>query len=95
MPYFLEDKSGRLAGSDFIDIHDRMRLSYRCTARDTSHTAFMIYNTSLNVYQGPYPRALMALDFGANHALGTVTFSQPSKVANMPMKKYLPRVSPT
>ncbi|KAK0185284.1 hypothetical protein F5146DRAFT_201773 [Armillaria mellea] len=90
MPIFLEDKSGRLTGSEFIDIHDRMRFSYRCTARDSVHTAYMIYNLSAMVYQGSCPRAVVALDFGPNNALGTVSFSSRESV---PMKKYLPKIS--
>ncbi|KAJ3876447.1 hypothetical protein F5051DRAFT_429775 [Lentinula edodes] len=87
LPYFLEDKTGRLTGSDFVDIHDRLRLTYRrSTERNSSHTAYMIYNTSAHV---SHPQPLMALDFGPGNALGTVSFS--SKLC-VPMKKYLAKV---
>ncbi|KAJ3710149.1 hypothetical protein C8R42DRAFT_597400 [Lentinula raphanica] len=87
LPYFLEDKTGRLSGSDFIDIHDRLRLTYRrSTDRNSSHTAYMIYNTSSHISHPAFMQALVALDFGPGHALGTVSFS--SKTC-LPMKKYL------
>lgn len=88
MAYFLEDKSGRLTGSEFVDLHDRMRLSYRCTARDESHTAYMIFDTTNN-YGGTKP--LLALSFPANNHLGTISLSPEN---SMPMKRYLTKVSP-
>lgn len=88
MSYFLEDKSGSLAGSEFIDLHDRMRLSYRCTARDVTHTAYMIYNTT-SAYGASRP--LLALEFGPNNKLGTISFGVES---SMEMKKYLTKISP-
>ncbi|KAJ3725614.1 hypothetical protein DFJ43DRAFT_1002427 [Lentinula guzmanii] len=91
LPYFLEDKTGRLSGSEFVDIHDRLRLTYRLsTDRSSSHTAFMIYNTSSHISHPSFLQALVALDFGPGHALGTVSFS--SKIC-LPMKKYLVKVS--
>ena len=90
MPYILEDQTGKLSGSDFVDIHDRMRLSFRCTADNATHTAYMIYDISSHVYQGSYPKPLVALDFGPNNSLGTVTFSPHT---NLPMKKYLVKSS--
>ncbi|KAF7316062.1 hypothetical protein MIND_00124200 [Mycena indigotica] len=45
LPYILEDKTGTLSsGSEFIDIHERMHLTMRCTAP----RSFMLYN-------GPWP----------------------------------------
>ncbi|KAK7446365.1 hypothetical protein VKT23_014571 [Stygiomarasmius scandens] len=91
LPYFLEDKTGKLTGSEFIDVHDRLRLSYRRTTDlSVPHTAYMIYNTSSNTYPGSFSTALIALSFGSNNDLGTVSFS--SKVS-IPMKKYLIKVS--
>ncbi|RDB16279.1 hypothetical protein Hypma_003068 [Hypsizygus marmoreus] len=88
MAYFLEDKSGNLTGSEFVDLHDRMRLSYRCTAHDATQSAYMIYDTT-NTYGGTRP--LLALTFGADNHLGTINFSPES---SMLMKKYLTKVSP-
>ncbi|KAK0244098.1 hypothetical protein EDD85DRAFT_759232 [Armillaria nabsnona] len=82
IPIFLEDKSGKLSGSEFIDIHERMRFSYRCTARDATHTAYMIFNA--------YHRAaVVALDFGPGNSLGTISWGG----VTIPMNKYLVRVS--
>ncbi|KAJ7597626.1 hypothetical protein C8J56DRAFT_920548 [Mycena floridula] len=86
IPYFLEDKSGRLSGGEFVDLHDRLRLDYRCTARDSTHTAYMIYKTNPQSYQSSVPTALIALDFGPHNTLGTVSFSPHLSI---PMKKYL------
>lgn len=86
MPYFLEDKSGRLTGSEFVDLHDRMHLSYRCTARDATHTAYMIYDMKSHGASRP----LVALDFGPNNQLGTISFGPTSSAE---MKKYLTKVS--
>ncbi|KAK0464400.1 uncharacterized protein EV420DRAFT_1040208 [Desarmillaria tabescens] len=82
LPFFLEDKSGKLSGSEFIDIHERMRFSYRCTARDATHTAYMIFNPNAS------RRAIVALDFGPRNALGTISLGGVS----IPMNKYLVRV---
>ncbi|KAG7440820.1 uncharacterized protein BT62DRAFT_923696 [Guyanagaster necrorhizus] len=88
IPIFLEDKSGKLTGSEFIDIHDRMRFSYRCTARDGTHTAYMIFNLTAAAVMY-HPRAIAALDFGPGNSLGTISWGG----VTIPMKKYLVRVS--
>ncbi|KAI0319118.1 hypothetical protein OF83DRAFT_852434 [Amylostereum chailletii] len=89
MPFFLEDISGSLNGSDFVDLHDRMRLSVRCTLRDATHTSYMIYDL-----MSPDPRRLVqpaaALDYGANHALGTVVIGSRAGVR---MDQYLVKTS--
>lgn len=88
MSLFLEDKTGLLTGSEFIDLNDRMRLIYRCTARDPSHTAYMIYNATTSAGAS---RPLVALDFGPNNQLGTISVGPNNHVE---MKKYLSKVSP-
>ncbi|KAJ7479172.1 hypothetical protein FB451DRAFT_1032148 [Mycena latifolia] len=75
LPYILEDTTGNLTGSEFIDIHERLRLAVRCTARDTCHTAYMIFDTTPSTFQPTIPRALAALDFGRDNSLGTVSFA--------------------
>ncbi|KAJ7830653.1 hypothetical protein B0H14DRAFT_2806808 [Mycena olivaceomarginata] len=72
IPYIFEDTTGRLTGSEFIDIHDRLRFTVRCTAHDTCHTSAI-------------PRPLVALDFGANNTLGSISVAS----VPMPMRKYL------
>ncbi|KAF9257218.1 hypothetical protein L218DRAFT_879998 [Marasmius fiardii PR-910] len=84
MPYFLEDKTGSLSGSEFIDINDRLHFVYRCTAHASTHTTYMIFKAS------SMTEPLMALHFGPKNALGTVSF--PSH-ASFAMNKYLSKVS--
>ncbi|KAJ7181368.1 hypothetical protein C8R43DRAFT_911677 [Mycena crocata] len=90
MPYILEDTTGRLTGSEFIDIHERLHYTVRCTARDSCHTSYMIYNTSPTAFQSAVPKPLVGLDFGPNNALGTISFSS----VPMPMRKYLVKPTP-
>jgi hypothetical protein len=92
LPYFLEDKTGKLTGSEFIDIHDRLRLSYRRTTEPSAaQTAYMIFNSGRTPYPGAISNsALIALAFGSNNDLGTISFSSR---ASVPMKKYLVKVS--
>jgi hypothetical protein len=88
MGFFLEDKTGELTGSEFVDLNDRMRLVYRCSARDSSHTAYMIYDATTS---SGASRPLIALDFGPNNQLGTISFGPTSSTE---MKKYLSKLSP-
>ncbi|THH18645.1 hypothetical protein EW146_g2363 [Bondarzewia mesenterica] len=90
MPYFLEDKTGTLAGSEFIDVNDRMRLGFRCTLRDTHRTAYMIYDLT-NSSQTTYSQPAAVLDYGQNNALGTVIISGRGST---PMSQYLVKLSP-
>ncbi|KAJ7627127.1 hypothetical protein FB45DRAFT_1004699 [Roridomyces roridus] len=89
MPYILEDKSGQLTGSEFVDIHERLHLTVRCTQRNSSHTMYMIYNTTPTVFQSTIPRPLVGLDFGKDNALGTISVAG----VPTPMRKYLTKVS--
>lgn len=52
LPLFLEDGSGLLTGSEFIDVHDRMKLLYRRTRQDSRGTQYCVYETSSNRYVG-------------------------------------------
>ncbi|KAH7923155.1 hypothetical protein BV22DRAFT_1048391 [Leucogyrophana mollusca] len=88
MPYFLEDKTGKLTESDFVDINDRLCLRLRCTAREPTHTAYMIYNVTC---ASDLLKPLVALDFGPDDTLGTIAFGSGSQMA---MKQYLTKLSP-
>lgn len=90
MAYFLEDKSGQLTGSEFVDLNDRMRFNFRRTANDASHTAYMIYDTSPGTPTASSTTPLVALDYGPNNALGTISFASDN---SMQMKKYLSKTS--
>ncbi|TFK44036.1 hypothetical protein BDQ12DRAFT_640450 [Crucibulum laeve] len=89
MPYFLEDKTGKLTGSEFDDMHDRMHFVYRCTARDSTRTAYMIYNTTRGT-EASFTKPIAALDFGPGNSLGSICFDPQ---VNIPMKKYLTKTS--
>jgi len=80
MPFFLEDKSGKLTGSDFVDINDRLCLALRCTARGSTRTAYVIYSKTDSV------TTLVTLDFGPNNSLGTISFGSGAQV---PMSEFL------
>src|ERR1700736_5393932 len=83
--YMLEDKAGQLTGSDYEDIHDRIRLTLKCTQRAQTHTVYMIFDrTGTHVFD--YNNPLAVLEFGPNDTLGTVSFRTGVR---MPMKQYL------
>ncbi|KAF7312955.1 hypothetical protein MKEN_00980100 [Mycena kentingensis (nom. inval.)] len=94
MPYILEDTTGTLAGSEFIDIHDRMHLTLRCTSHDRRQRVFVLDNgdrpacayapdSSLGLSRRP----LLSMQFGSDGSLGTITFQN----SNVPisMRRYL------
>ncbi|KAH8834363.1 hypothetical protein DL96DRAFT_1456838 [Flagelloscypha sp. PMI_526] len=88
MPFYLIDRTGSLTGSDYVDIYQRLTLTVRCTARDASHAAYMIYNDRTS------STPLAALDFGPKNALGTISFVPSNASSNpiaMSMKTYLDR----
>ncbi|GBE80294.1 hypothetical protein SCP_0300090 [Sparassis crispa] len=92
VPYFLEDQSGDLAGSEFVDLYKRISLTVRCTLRSDTHTAYMVYDmTSRGVNRGGLLVPLACLDFGAGHALGTIKVGEKEAVN---MSDYLTKLSP-
>jgi hypothetical protein len=90
MPYILEDTTGKLGGSQFIDIHERLHLTVRCTASDPCHTSYMIYSTHPSGFKSAIPKALVGLNFGPHNTLGTISFSSVA----MSMRKYLAKPTP-
>ncbi|KDQ23090.1 hypothetical protein PLEOSDRAFT_1049836 [Pleurotus ostreatus PC15] len=92
LSYFLEDMTGKLTGSEFVDIYGRMRLTLRRTTFDTTRAAYMIFNTTSSAGYSPHSttQPLVALDFGPKNALGTISF--PPNVC-LPMQKYLIQTS--
>lgn len=72
-----------LTDSEFVDIHERMRLRVRCTLRSPDRTAVMIYRSGMSA-------PLACLEFNAANSLGTVKVAGKDPV---PMNDYLPRVS--
>jgi len=66
MPFFLEDRTGDLGGSEYVDLYNRLRLTVRCTLRDSHRTAYMVHDAST-------PATPIAfLDFGHGGALGSI-----------------------
>ncbi|KAH9949096.1 hypothetical protein B0H21DRAFT_169546 [Amylocystis lapponica] len=73
MPYFLEDQTGELTGSEFVDLYNRMRLSFRCTIRDAERASYVVYDmTNRGASRTGILVPLACLNFGANNALGTL-----------------------
>ncbi|KAJ7196349.1 hypothetical protein GGX14DRAFT_537128 [Mycena pura] len=85
LPYMLEDTTGSLSGSEFVDIHERMHFAVRCTLRDARQTVYMIYNMGPAPLQRAVHLPLAGLTFGADNALGTISFAG----VPMPMRNYL------
>ncbi|VDC05015.1 unnamed protein product [Peniophora sp. CBMAI 1063] len=85
MPLFLEDISGSLEGSDFVDIHGRMKLTLRCTLRDRSRAVYMVQNDQSHSRS---PSAV--LDFTPPGGLGSIIVGN---ARPMPMDQYLCKVS--
>ncbi|KAJ7196416.1 hypothetical protein GGX14DRAFT_473713 [Mycena pura] len=83
MPYILEDTTGRLAGGEFTDIHDRLHFAVRRTAQ---RDAYVVYNTSPAALARAGAIPLVCLAFGADGALGTVSFAG---APPLPMARYL------
>jgi hypothetical protein len=74
LPFMLEDKSGSLSGSDFVDLHDRMYLSLRSRRRDRSGASQCdIFN--MRSKQFNYPAA--TLEYGMGGVLGSITLIGP------------------
>ncbi|KDR67038.1 hypothetical protein GALMADRAFT_80228 [Galerina marginata CBS 339.88] len=90
LPYFLEDKTGRLTGSEFVDLHDRMKLVYRCKVRDATEEVYEIYDITAGTYNS-FHLAVATLTFGANHALGTISFG--TSESSTLMSRYLSQVN--
>ncbi|THH31410.1 hypothetical protein EUX98_g2786 [Antrodiella citrinella] len=80
----LNDKSpNNLTDSEFVDMYERLRLRVHCTLRSSDRTVIMVYKSSVHA-------PIACLEFGAEHALGTVKVAGQESV---PMNDYLTRVS--
>ncbi|PIL36355.1 hypothetical protein GSI_00043 [Ganoderma sinense ZZ0214-1] len=106
LPYYLEDRSGHYTGTDFDEIYDRLflrvarptpaqALAAHYPGPDAALT-LMIYDTGRRSasprLSRPPPREPAAiLEFGANGALGTISFVEAR--VSMPMAQYLRKTS--
>ncbi|TEB14392.1 hypothetical protein FA13DRAFT_1823286 [Coprinellus micaceus] len=88
LPLFLEDRSGQLTGSEFVDVHDRVKLSYRRTRQDQRGTQYCIYETSSN-RDDAMTRPVIALDFGVKGELGSITFTFGKTGRSTRIEEYL------
>jgi len=74
LPYMLEDRSGSLSGSEFVDLYDRMHLRVRCTRRDpdgaSQYGVYNMFSTQCDI-------AVATLEYGAAGALGNITIVGP------------------
>ncbi|KAI0779587.1 hypothetical protein C8Q74DRAFT_1198512 [Fomes fomentarius] len=88
MPYFLEDSTGQITGSDFVDLHNRMHLSLKPTLKDAHHAAYIIYDLSSRASggRGGLLVPLATLDFGPHHSLGSIKIGDSEFI---PMGHYL------
>ena len=81
------DLTGKLSGSDFVDLHNRMHLSLKQTLRDAHHTAYVIYDlSSRSGGRGGLLVPLATLDFGPQNALGSIKIADGEHI---PMGHYL------
>ena len=81
LPLFLEDKSGRLSGSEYVDMYGRMRLLLSRRVHDEDETVYHIYDQTEDSAHSDTPS--ITLRFGPRHALGTIAFRgrQPKDMA--------------
>ncbi|KAF8955660.1 hypothetical protein BDZ97DRAFT_1673450 [Flammula alnicola] len=89
LPFFLEDKTGRLSGSEFLEIHDRMKLLYRRRVHDDTGTIYDIYDITTGSSES-FQVPVVSLSFGADNSLGTIKYrsQQPKQIS-----RYLSEVS--
>ena len=92
MPYFFEDKTGSITGTEFIDLNDRMKLLYRRrqSSASANHEVYEIYDTSCGRFDW-FDKPKITLTFGRDHSLGTVGFGAGGETAEytIRMETYL------
>lgn len=93
LPFMLQDSTGNITESNFVDLYSRMSFSIRCTMRNADRCAYMIYDASSSSSHAGRAGLMVpvaCLDFAANGALGTVKIRQEE---NIDMERYLSKVS--
>ncbi|KAH9887657.1 hypothetical protein C8Q73DRAFT_794661 [Cubamyces lactineus] len=100
LPYFLEDRTGQHTGTDLDEIYDRLFLHVARAppnqTRDPSGLTLLMYDTGRRSSSRRHSRPSVRepsviLDFGANGALGTISF--PGSSVSLPMSQYLRKTS--
>ncbi|KAJ3554352.1 hypothetical protein NM688_g3154 [Phlebia brevispora] len=87
---FIFEQEGNSQDCTFTDINNRMSFRIRCTLRNAEQTAYMIYDGNAPIGRGGTTVPVACLNFGVNHALGTVKIGQREFIK---MDEYLARVS--
>lgn len=87
LPIFLEDKTGRLTGSDFVDLYSRCRISYQRMLEDSDN---MRIKYGVSRYESSRNGPTIILEFGDDNSLGTIKVRESDPI---PMDEYLPKVS--
>lgn len=85
LPIFLEDRTGLLTGSEFVDLYNRMTIGYRCISYDSTGTTYAVIDRR-SIRTDPE----VVLRFNADNSLGTIKVNDGFTIA---MDIYLPRVS--
>jgi len=90
IPFMLEDETGSLSNSNFIDFYGRMSLFLCCTSRDTDGASqHAIYNLNLMRHDMP----VVTLEYGAAGALGDIiTIGPGGSPQTQPMTAFLVEV---
>ncbi|KAF8634278.1 hypothetical protein AX17_004234 [Amanita inopinata Kibby_2008] len=84
----LEDKTGQLTGSEFVDKYNRLSLSYRCTSQDENRVTYSVFDQTNGILVAFVP--IFMLEFGADNSLGVIHFGPKE---SLQMKKYLTKPS--
>lgn len=67
----LNDRTGSLSGSEFVDLYDRIYLRVCCTHRDPNGAShYGMYNMLARHHEIP----VVTFEYGAGGALGNITF---------------------
>lgn len=92
MPYHLEDTTGNITDSNFVDLYQRMSFSVRRTMHTTERSVLMIYDASSSsrAGRGGLMLPVVCIEFGGNNALRTIKIGQGEPVD---IERYLCRIS--
>ena len=98
LPFTLEDRTGRVAGSDFDDIYDRIFLRVAPATYQRGASTLLVYKMSQRASRRrdslPFHSApSIVLEFGGGGALGHISFMDRKDQIPLHMGRYLRRTS--
>ena len=98
LPFTLEDRTGRVAGSDFDDIYDRIFLRVAPATHLRAPSTLLVYKMSQRASRRrdslPFHSApAIALEFGTSGGLGHISFLDRKEYIPLYMGRYLRRTS--